>query len=176
MPKHVTVKTAGANLEIVRRWFNPGYFFLLFFCILWNGFMVFWHVMAISQGAWLMSFFGLIHTAVGVGLAYTVLAGFLNSTVISVGHGVSIKHRPLPWKGEKSIPRDQVDQVYCIEKIHRGKNGTTTTYQVVVRDAAGKKQTLLKRLMDADQALFVEQQIERFLGIKDTYVQGELPR
>ena len=46
----------------------------------------------------------------------------------------------------------------------------------VVRDAAGKKQTLLKRLMDADQALFVEQQIERFLGIKDTYVQGELPR
>ena len=124
-----------------------------------------------------MSLFGIIHTAVGIGLAYGTLAGFLNSTEIRVGRGnLSLKHGPVPWKGNKDIPAYAVKQLYCKEKITSSKNGQHTKYTVEAILEGDKRDTLLKDLEEAEQALFIEQQLEEHLGVKDQATPGELPR
>lgn len=174
LPKNFQVSRKGPDLVITRRWFSPAAFGLLFFAIIWNGFMIVWHTIALSQGVWFMSLFGLIHTAVGIGVAYTVAGMFLNSTVIQAGpSGIGVRHGPLPWKGNKQLARNQVEQLYCQEKVRRGKNGTSTAYLLVAVTPGNRRENLLKNITEVEQAIYLEQQIERHLGIKDARVAGE---
>ncbi|MEX0867604.1 MAG: hypothetical protein WD030_09615 [Pirellulales bacterium] len=176
LPHGMQVSEQGGELEIRRRWFTWGILFLAFFACFWNGFLIVWHTLAIVQGAWFMSLFGVIHTAVGVGLAYSVLTGFLNSTVVRVGRGsIEVKHGPLPWRGNKTILSHDIEQLYCREKISQGKNGASYRYAVLVVQQ-GRREVLLKGLENVEQALYIEQEIERFLKINDTPVVGEIPR
>jgi hypothetical protein len=177
LPKGMHVEDLVTTLEIRRRWFNPMYVFLLFFCVFWNGFMIVWHTIAISTGAWFMSVFGLLHTAVGLGIGYCTLAGFLNTTTIRIGYGMLEVHSgPVPWGGNLSIPYDEIEQIYCEEKVHHGKNGTSRTYNVMAVCRNKEIKTLLSGLTDAEQAMYLEQELERFLRITDRAVPGELPR
>jgi hypothetical protein len=193
MPKGIRVQAFGDSLEITRRWYNHGFLFLAFFCLMWNGFMIVWHVIALSMGAWFMSLFGLLHTAVGIGLAYFTGAGFLNRTVIRARRGlIEVTSGPVPWPGNLTLSTDDLEQLYCTEKVRQGKNGTSCSYEIHAitsgppdsftwgsrsAPSPGKvRKTLLKGLTDAEQALFIEQQLERFLGIEDKPVRGEIPR
>ncbi len=177
MPKGIEVNQFGGSLEITRRWFGFAFLFLVFFCIVWDGFMVVWHAIALSSGAWFMSVFGLIHTAVGVGLTYYTIAGFVNSTVIRAGQGlIEIRHGPLPWPGNKTLPSYEVEQLYSQEKVHRGKNGVHYTYTVQAMMSNGRRETVVGGLTDTEQALYIEQQVEQFLGIQDKPMAGELSR
>jgi hypothetical protein len=174
LPAAFTMEKQGDTLVITRRWRNFGAWFLLFFAIFWNGFLVVWHGIALSTGAWFMSAFGLIHTAVGLFLIYTVAAQFLNSTVIRASpRGLESKSGPLPWKGDRQLPAGSVSQLYCTEKVHRTKNGSTTRYGVEAVLPGNRRDTLVRDLPDADHALFIEQQLERHLGLADIPVAGE---
>lgn len=177
LPKGFQVNQRGDSLEIVRRWLGPSAFFLLFFALFWNGFMLVWHAIALGTGQWTMSLFGLIHTAVGIGLGYYVLGLFINSTTIRAAAGeLTVKSGPLPWSGNKTVPRTEVSQLYCKEKIHHGKNGASTTYGIEMVLSGNRRETLVKGLPNSDHALFIEQQIERHLGIVDVPVTGEFGR
>ncbi|MGK0186123.1 MAG: hypothetical protein ACI9R3_001906 [Verrucomicrobiales bacterium] len=177
MPKGFEVSDLGHEFILKRRWFSPALFFLLFFCIFWNGFMIVWHTISLTTGAWFMSLFGLIHTAVGIGLAYGTLAGFMNTTEIKVGRGnLTLRHGPIPWKGNKDIASHSVRQLYCKEKISHGKNGPHSRYTVEIVLDSDKRETLVKNLNEAEQALFIEQQIEGHLGIQDQATPGEISR
>lgn len=177
MPRGIEVLDLGSELQIKRRWFSFVFLFLAVFCIFWNGFMLFWHAMALSMGAWFMSVFGLLHTAVGIGLAYFTLAGFLNTTNVRVGHGtIQIVHQPLPWPGNIVLPAHHVNQLFCRERVRHGKNGPSVTYELHAVTADGRQRKLLSGLSEPEQALYVEQELERHLGIDDALVRGELPR
>jgi hypothetical protein len=176
MPRQIQVLDQGYGLEIRRSWFTPMLFFLVFFCVFWNGFMVVWHVISLSTGMWLMSGFGLLHTAVGMGLVYITIAGFVNQTVIRVGQGMlSVQHGPLPWFGNKTVPSHQIKQLYCKEHVQRSENSNSLTYSVEMILDHGRE-TLVKGLQECEQAIFIEQALERFLKIEDKPVSGELPR
>jgi hypothetical protein len=177
MPRGIQIEELGGSLVIRRRWFNPLFLFLLFFCISWNGFMVVWHVMAWSMGAWFMSLFGLVHTAVGIGLAWWTLAGLLNTTTIRARRGlIEIRSGPIPCGGNATIPTDDLTQLYCKEQTSHSKNGTSYSYQVLAVTKANVRKTLLKGLNEAEQALFIEQELERFLEIEDRPMPGEIAR
>ncbi|MCO6454320.1 MAG: hypothetical protein J5I93_03305 [Pirellulaceae bacterium] len=178
MPRGIQMQDLGSALEISRRWFTPVAFFMLFFCIFWNGFMVVWHTIALSQGIWFMSAFGLLHTAVGLGVLYWTLSLFLNTTYIRVGNGmIEVKTTPLPtWGGNKWLSADDLTQFYCHEQVSHNKNGTTRTYDILAVRRDNVREKLLTGLSDAEQALFIEQELERFLGIKDQRVEGEFRR
>ena len=178
-PKGVAVEDLGHSLRITRRWFSPVFVFLLFFCILWDSILVFWYTMAVGGDApgpfrLFACIFPILHVAVGVGLTYFTIAGFLNRTVIEAADGMlTIRHGPVPWPGNHNIPTDDVDQLYCEEHISRTKNGTSTTYRLhaVLKD--GRKLKLLDSLEQPDQALFVEQQLENHLRIPNREIAGE---
>jgi predicted Zn finger-like uncharacterized protein len=175
MPKGFEVHKMGNRLEITRKWFSPKYIFLTFFTVFWDGFMVMWFGIAITKGVWPMAVFGLLHGGVGVWLLYTVLAGYLNKTVIAVsGRELSITHGPLPWRGNKHLKSSNITQVYCKERIQHGKHSTNYTYEVQAILRGGAHEKLLSGLDESEQALYLEQEIERFLEIEDRPVKGEL--
>jgi hypothetical protein len=179
MPKAVMLMPRANGLLITRRWFTPALFFLLFFCIAWDAFLVFWYSMAISSfgsaggASWIMVVFPIGHLAVGVGLTYFVIAGFLNRTEIHVDYETLIvRHRPVPWFGNRMLPVEQVSQLYVEEKIAHGKNGTSVSYLLNLETVDGRKVKIV-RCEEREQALYIEQEIERFLDISDEAVEGE---
>ena len=174
LPDKISVDHDLEGLVIRRKWFSAVYIFFIFFALFWNGFMVFWHWIALSAGQYLMSAFGIIHTAIGIGLIYNIFAGFLNITEIRIAQGIlSIQHKPLPWPGNKSVQSNDIDQIYCKEHVRRNKGNYTYTYQVVVRLKSGIHEKLLKSLPKPEQALFIEQELEKYLEIRDEAVSGE---
>ncbi|MCH7225475.1 hypothetical protein [Haloferula sp. A504] len=177
LPKRFTIERANQTLAISWRWFSPAVLGLLFFAVFWNGFLIVWHTIALSQGAWFMSVFGLLHTGVGVFLAYWVVAKLMNRTTVYVSKDwIQVRLGPIPWSGKQDLKREGIVQLFCKEKVQRGKNGTSQTYQVEVVLEGNLRKTLVKGLESADQAIFVEQQIEKYLGLADVPVDGEYGR
>lgn len=178
LPSGIQVRSNARELRLVLRWFTPMYIFLAFFSATWIGFLVFWYARA--RGAPLaFQLFPLLHVAVGIGLAYSTVAGFLNSTTITVERGhLSVRHGPIPWKGNRDLPADRLEQLYCQEHVTHSRNGgTTIRYSVhAVGKESRRKITLVSGLTDRDHALFIENQVEQKLGIIDRRVTSEMRR
>lgn len=181
-PARFLISEAGVEKEISYRWFSWTLIPLLFFCIAWDSFLVFWYSMAIfgvgkSGFAWIAIIFPIGHVAVGVGLTYYLLAGFFNRTHIRVdARSISVQHGPIPWWGHYRFPAEDVDQLYCDEEISRGKNDASTHFVVKALLVDGKTVKLVKGLSEREEAFFLEQKLEEWLAIRDRPVAGELAR
>src|SRR5262249_40895239 len=117
------------------------------------------------------------HVAVGVGLTYTTLAGFFNQSILEVTRGeISVQHGPLPWFGNRVLSTMDIDQLYCEENASNSQNGSSRNYNLSALLKNGSKLELLKNLDSPEIGLYIEQQIETWLGIKDKPVAGEIPR
>lgn len=178
LPPKVRVTKTERGIELTRRWFSPVVVFLLFFCVAWDGFLVFWYSMAFVEGApWIMVLFPVLHVAVGAALTYSTLAGLLNSTRISIGRReLEVRHGPIPWRGNRTLGRDRIEQLYCKRVSRRGKHGVTHSYEVWVALRDGTSSKLASDGLDEQQALFLEQRIEAALGLPDRPMAGELER
>jgi hypothetical protein len=177
-PQSVTVESKYDSLNIVYRWWSFKYLFLVVFCIAWDSFLVFWYSM-VSQGApWIMILFPIGHVAVGVGLTYYTIAGFMNRTFIKINQQwITVTHGPLPWIGNKRIDRIQIGQLYAEEiRSQTSRGGTSYQYllNIILRD--NTKLKLLAGLPSPDVALFIEQTIEEYLCIEDKPVIGEISK
>jgi hypothetical protein len=123
MPKNMTMLDMGDILQISYKWFGPKFIFLIIFCAFWDGFMIFWHGMALASGAWFMSLFGLLHTFVGVGLTYYTRwpALFTPRRFKTSQCVIGIWHHPLPLLGRGN---KQVWPTYH-SALHDGKENHT---------------------------------------------------
>ena len=181
MPTRYQLVRDDDGLEIRWRWFSPAVFFLIPFCIAWNAFLIGWYSMAFSShgpdGAfgWLMIVFPVAHVAVGVGLIYTVLTMLFNATALRLDRGLlSITHGPIYFPGLSPVETDAITQVFCVET--RGNNEGAVQFEVRALLRDGRTQTLLGRLTDRNEALYLEQRLEAKLRLRDEPVAGELPR
>lgn len=177
LPERLTVYTAGGGLRIERRWYAWTAIFLTAFCVMWFGFLGFWYVMAFGTGQTALMLLPLLHVAAGLYLAYFTAAMFVNTSEIVVANGIlTVRHGPLPWFGNREIPTDSLEQLYCQEHISRSRNGTTVTYSVRARGRDGRLVKLVTGLPQRDQAMYIEQEVERHLGIADRPVSGQVRR
>lgn len=177
MPKQFEIRSDGQGLEIIRRWFGLATIPLLVFCVFWNGFMAVWFTIAITQKQFTMAAFGSLHAAVGLGILYTTLAQFFNTTTIRVSYdSVTVRHSPMPWPGQKTVVRADVKQFFSQEDTYETKHGHGHTYAVRLLTQNEKTIDIITGLADRNEALFVEQQVEKYLGIRDENVSGELSR
>ena len=178
MDNKLKIRESGHSLSIEYKWMSPRAYFLVFFCLIWDGFLVFWYGIAFTtDGDLMMKLFPLIHVAVGVGLTYYTICLFINKTNIEVDHShVSIVHSPLPWwKGNKEIAAKDIEQLYVKEKVSSSDNGSKTHYYTIrSKMKNGKDETLIGSIgMESFEAVQIEQKIESFLRIPDYAVQGE---
>ena len=178
LPPRFSVNETGRGLQIVHRWWRPMFIFLAFFCVMWFGFLAAWYAMAMAtESPVFFLLFPLIHVAIGIGLGYFTLAGFVNRTVIDVnGQALRIRHGPLPWFGNRTIPSDSLDQLYVIRRAHsaRQTHGTQFSYDVRAVNKRGEQLKVLEHLAEPEQALYIEQAVEDRLGIENLPVPGAL--
>jgi hypothetical protein len=183
-PEGIRVVDLGDRQRLVRRWFTLKILFLVFFCIAWDGFLVFWFWMAFGGGMGQMRspmiIVPITHLAIGIGFTYFVLAGLFNSTVVEVGCGhLLVRHGPVPWAGGRRLSVDDIEQFYTDETVanYRSRNGYSSVYvkynlNAVLRENVKVK--LLSGLEQKDQVLFCQQQLEDWLGIQPRPVPGAL--
>ena len=186
VPSRFEVENQPGELIIRWRWFHPAMFILLVFAIAWDSFVIGWYSVVsslLAEGevpipfAMVFILFPLAHVAVGVGLTYYALSGLLNTTTVRVGRGtLSVKSGPSPTFKNVDLATDRIEQIYCENKIKKHADGeapTPGTLFELFAVAENRKVKLLGWLRDHNEALFLEQQLERFLKIKNQPVSGE---
>ncbi|MBN2798799.1 MAG: hypothetical protein JXX28_06575 [Deltaproteobacteria bacterium] len=177
LPKQMDIAVGGGNMVITWRWFTAKTVLLAVFALFWDGFLVFWWMGALASGATEMLLFSLFHVAVGVGLSYTAVAGFFNTTVLHASAaGLVVTHEPLPWLGAGPIARQELQQLYVEEVVNRGKNGTTITYRLRAKIQGRRDRTLLGGFSKPTPPQIIERAIEDHLGIRDQLLAEEYHR
>lgn len=168
----LTIEASERELSITRRWFDKSKHLMsgamgLFLA----GFVL---IPTVSSGHFLAAFI-IPHTWIGLGMFYYGITGIVNSTVIRVNsHELSIKHGPLPFGFNRQINAATLKQLYTKQKVHRNKNRTTYSYEIHMITSNLKDKTILRGISKAPQAVFLEQEIERFLGIPDQPIVGSV--
>jgi predicted RNA-binding Zn-ribbon protein involved in translation (DUF1610 family) len=176
-PREVLVEKSNQSLVLSWRWFSMKYIPMVFFCVAWDAFLCFWYSMAFKMEGtpWIMVVFPIAHVAVGIGLTYSTLAGFINRTTLRLDkQKFFVQYDPLPWTGEVKVPINELNQLYCKENRSSTDSGTHYTYQLCALLKDGRKLDLVKNLESPDLAAYLEQEIETWLCITDREVAGEI--
>lgn len=188
LPEGMTVQPSFGRLHVTWRWFSWLRVPLLLFAVLWDSFLVFWYIIAFfahralsatgdELPALAMFLVPLAHVAVGIGVTYAAIANLVNVTEIIVERGtLSLRHRPLPWYPRPTLATADLAQLYVARRVRRSKKGTTIRFDLRAISEAQGDLLLLAGLTDLEQALWLEQEIERHLGLTDRAVEGEVQR
>jgi hypothetical protein len=103
----------------------------------------------------------------------------VNTSTISIrSNEITVVHEPLPWiNRNKTFDARDITQLYS-ETYEMGKQNNNPVYafRVMMQLKDGKTTKLLSGLKNAEQALFIEQETEKFLRLKDRSMPNELPR
>jgi len=185
LPKRITINKNKFGLNITRRWFRYSYILLAFITVFWDSGVIFSlgpsFITGITGHDYKMVLFSSVFAFIGVFLTYSVLTGFVNKTYIIVNpQSLIIKHGPIPVWGNKNLNTGELKQFYSKkEKSHsHDEHGEHTyySYDLHATTRSGKDIKLLTGLENAEQVLYLEQEIEKFLRIKDEPVEGEILR
>ena len=88
-----------------------------------------------------------------------------------------IEYGPLPWPNAyKRYPLVEIEQLYCKETVTHSDSGQSFSYEVHALMTHNRNVKLVTALKEPEQALYIEQEIERYLRIQDRPVARELPR
>jgi hypothetical protein len=177
LPEGLDLVHHGSHVELVLKWFSWKIAAMTAFALFWDGFLVNWYVNVAPRAKDPMAiYFPLIHVAVGLAVTYYVIAGWFNRTHILVGQGkVAIRHSPIPWFGSTEINASNLKQLYTQERVRPARRGNgSVTYEVRAVTQEGRNTKLLGGLETSEQALSIEQEIEKRLGITDVPVAGQM--
>lgn len=184
-PEKFMLNRMPDGLEINYRWLGKQHKGLMFFAVIWNAFIIFFTAMMLFAGVEDSDFespiailcFLIPFYAVGIGMAYYVLTGFLNQTYIRIrGNGIETSHAPIPTFGVKNqvIHRKDVAQIYCTRRVAYTSNDVPVhVYDVHYVKHGGDDYELVKGLDSLHKAIYIEQQVEHLYRIDDARVEGE---
>lgn len=177
MPRGITVKGGMGDLRITYPWFKPLHFIgAALACLLTSGLAAGFLWPAVNQHQWQGYLCGLPAAIAGLGLAYLAIGNLLGRTVVKVDSGgLDARYGPLPPLGRKRVEAANIQQLYSKVEI-RDSYSKNHIYAVRVVTREGQDELVVGGLTDSAQALYIEQEIERLLGIKDRPVRGELRR
>ena len=180
VPTKMTVRKNPHHLQITRKSFDVSYAFftpvIIAYDVFWFPYSYHWYISAsAAPNSDTFSFlFPLLSDLLLIASNYALMTVFLNTTTISVTSNViSVKDGPFPIWGNKRLASKDVLQLYCKKENVWNKFYVSTDFSVEAVMDGKSNVTLLFNLKQADQALFVEQEIEKFLNIEDKPIKGE---
>ena len=177
LPEGVDLVQHGSHIEIILKWFSWKVVGLTAFALFWDGFLINWYVNLAPRMKDPMAFyFPLLHVAVGLGITYYVVAGWFNRTRILVGSGrLTVRHSPLPWFGNTEIDSSTLTQLYTQERVTHSRRGPSySRFEVRAVTQDGRNTKLVGGLETSEQALSIEQEVEKRLGLRDVPVAGQM--
>lgn len=180
LPENIELEEYSDELTIFYKWRkakkkSP---FLIFFGMLWNMMLIPFVIAAISSGSAAFLLGISIHLLVGVGFIFYILTHIMNTTYITVDdYELSIEHRPISVpliaKNQYYDVRD-FEQLYAKKYVTHQTNGVNVyAYGVYAQLKNEEDFKIIGGFKSKNKALFIEQEIELFLGIKDQMVDGE---
>ncbi len=177
LPKGMDILKLRSELEIQVEWRDTLNTFLVIFAIFWNIIVLPFAIFAIISGELVMLLGLSLHLAVGIGLLYYIITAIFNTTFITAdAYHLRIEHRPLkvPFYPHQDFPVGEIEQMY-VNKYIKSKTNGNPDYAYAVEAILKNKShiRLVKGLQYPDQALYIEQEVERFLNIKDLPVEEE---
>lgn len=181
MPDGLEVLKLQSELDMQVSWLRTkskrGFSFLTFFTFVWNLILLPVAFVAIMNGD-IGTLMGMsLHLIVGLGLIGHLASVFVNTTDIIVDkHHLEIKHRPikLPFFKSHKIPSKDIKQLYVTKYVSSRTNGNPNyAYGLYAILHSGRKVAILKG-MNRETQLYIEQEIENYLEIKDQRVSGEI--
>ncbi len=179
LPRGFEINFHNDYMQITRTWFSVGKFIsMLIFVLIFNGVWMsngFLEILT-SDRELLLKLFALVFIIIGAGSVYLSIATFFNKTQILVSLDIiEIKHHPLPWFGNKRVETSNIKQLFVKEK-YRGSsnNNPRLSYNVLGLTKEDKQFNLITGLEFSNQALYIEQEVEKYLGIENEETEGEL--
>lgn len=129
-----------------------------------------------NGGVWALILLGVL----SVGLTYWLLSRLINKTVVRANPlQVAITTGPLPtFTAPRRVAASEIKQLYARKREHHGpRNAKYITYDVWLQFADTRPdEVLVKELATVAEALYLEQQMELALRLRDVPVANELPR
>lgn len=95
---------------------------------------------------------------------------------------ITIEERPAPLVRCRTVPLDAVAQFYCVARPRRVRppwrtgSAASLVFEVWALTRDDRRIRLLTGLATSDEAFFIEQEMERHLGMEDEVVKGEITR
>jgi len=176
-PRSVVTSDANGALTIKYRWFSAKYIFLVFFCLFWDGFLAAWYAVALTTGNVMGLVFPILHVVIGIAVTYATIAGLVNTTTLRIdGYRLRVIHHPLPWGRAVDLGIGDVQQLFCDERMTRGRYGASYTYNLNALLRDGTRRKVISNLDAPELPIYLEQHAEEWMGIRDEPVSGELTR
>lgn len=183
LPSNMTATVEGDRLRIGYWWFTPAAIPGTIFMIVWALILFGWFG-PFNVGVFIIGFpfglFPLLFLGAGVWGLLNTLPHIINYTRILVTQdAITVLDMPIPTRRtfDVGLPVNEVEQLFVMSRVARTQVFYTNMYQghydVVVRMSDGRDRTLMRGLKSAEHALYIEQEIERYLRIKDVPVVGE---
>lgn len=178
LPDKMSIDYYDEYIHIQKKWFGTGTVILTVFMGFWFSGFVFLFILAgdeIFESIAAVTYILPVAFITISGLVfYTLAAYWLNKTDIFVSHDLmEVKIGPVPWRGNLRRETTSIRQFYIRKIVIKNKNGTSITYDVRFKDIDDSDHLLLRRLETYEGALFMERQIEKYLGINNIEVDGE---
>lgn len=116
--------------------------------------------------------------ALGLFGAYALAAALVNRVRIIAAHkAIKVSVGPLPWPGSRATRRGEVQQLFVEAHQEPDRDGRAVVRSYIlsaVLGPDGHRVQLVRHLDSPEQALWLEQTLERALGVRHTKVGGEL--
>jgi hypothetical protein len=143
----------------------------------WDAILLLVYYQAITKGRpWMMLLFPLIHASLGLWLTYWFAAYLLNRTCVTlVGGLIVVRHRPLPWPGNRILPAENLKYVFIVH-LQAQENGPGWSrmrhwYRLVAtmkQSDGSTKEVRVATLTNARWAAYVRRELERRARIAST--------
>lgn len=177
LPKGFELNYFDEYMQITRVWHGLQTYALLLFALIFNGLWIgngFVEIL-FSERDLLTKLSSLIFPLIGLGVLYFTIATWLNKTQIYVSkNSIEVKHKPVPWFGNKRIKADNIEQFFVEEKLKGSSNGNRRySYSVLGLTSENVQVKLISGLEFQDQARYIEKTIEDYLGIENVKIEGE---
>ncbi|RDH84085.1 MAG: hypothetical protein DIZ80_08105 [endosymbiont of Galathealinum brachiosum] len=176
-PKGIKLNRKAEELIITRTWFTISSVIILAAITGYFDVMIYQKAdvpLLISNFQHQFQWYMLIPVIAIGGLHYALLVSLLNKTSIRITpYELSIKHFPIPFPGSMNILSENISQIFCTREESSSMSdsaGRKVKFYLNVKMNNDAIQKLLTVQSSATQILFMEQEIENFLGIEDVFV------
>ena len=179
----LTMHREGANLEIVKRWFNQTTIGVAVFSAIWlvgtSWITWSWHTRFGKIPLWPINTDGIhglvlliqsILVGAGVVMAYRAAADWLNRTRVTLSRErLSVRHGPVPWPGNMVIAVSSIKELQLKQSSWGRRAGTGSQlirkHEVHAVLTDGRSRKLVGGFDTGGQAQQLKQAIEGFLGL-----------
>lgn len=179
-PANVKIKRIGDRVVYSTRWHSIGASILRTLVVtIWL--LVASHILLTSvlkRDGWLgiyPSEYSYLHWLVIAALIWIAAAQILNSTTVSLSKQLMrIGHGPIPWGYPKSVPTKSIEQLFVASRVTQKKGDKQISYVLRAVDHKSNIISIPGRFSTAQEALFLEYDLEKELGLINRSQHGEI--